>query len=101
MRLSHPLKDTLAALTGTECVDSCLRSLAVTFLTNAIYVTAIRGVTFTRKPRAMGQIFSHCPGLLFVKRPRFDSYYYYQYKEERASLLSLLLSLHMYVCVNG
>lgn len=93
--------DILAALTGTECVDSCLQSLAVTFLNNSIDVTAMYRVTFIHKPQAMGQIFSDCPKLHFVKWPCFDSYYYYQYKEERASLLSLLLSLYMYVCVNG
>ncbi len=78
MRLSHLQMDTSAAFTGTGCVDSCLRSLVVTFLTNSIYVTVIHGVTFADKPRAMGQIFSDCPLLLFVKCPCSDSYYYHQ-----------------------
>ena len=51
---------TLVALTGTECVDSCSWLLAVTFLTKSIYVISIYGVTFTHKPKAMGQTVLGC-----------------------------------------
>lgn len=54
------------------------------------------GVTFTHKPKAMGQIVLNY-FFFWWKWPCFDSYYYYQYKEESSFFFSP--SLYMYMCV--